>query len=85
MKYNSVKQIWEEYSNNWSYALDKIAHLEESKINVSELEYVLREIFKKDNNIFESDKEGVKSHLRRCIRIYDYLKYGNKIKESTKT
>lgn len=80
MTYGSVEEIWKEYRDNWSHALDKIAHLEEEKINVSQLEYVLSEIFKKDNNIFESNKEGVKSHLRRCIRIYDYLKYGDKIK-----
>lgn len=85
VKYNSIKEIWEENSNDWLHALDKIAYLKEEKINVDELEDVLTEIFKKDNNIFESNNERLKSHLRRCIRIYDYLKYGDKIKEPSKT
>lgn len=84
VKYNSVNEIWAEFSNNWLQALDKIAYLEESKINVDELEKILVEIFKKDNDILESGNNSLKSNLRRVIRIYDYLKYGRKIKEPSK-
>ena len=73
-----VNQIWQEHKNNWEYALDKIAHLEEEKINVNDLEKILIEIFQKDNNILESNNNSLKSNLRRAIRIYDYLKYGKK-------
>ncbi len=45
MKYNSVNEIWQEHKNNWEHALDKIAHLEEEKINVNDLEKILIEIF----------------------------------------
>lgn len=76
VKYNSVSEIWKENNNNWAHALDKIAHLEEEKINIHELEQILVEIFKKDNNILESENGSLKSNLRRAIRIYDYLKYG---------
>ena len=85
IKYDSVSEIWKEYGNNWLHALDKIAHLEEEKINIEELEEILIEIFKKDNNILESDNNSLKSNLRRAIRIYDYLKYGRKTKEFSKT
>ena len=85
MKYDSVSEIWKAYGNNWLHALDKIAHLEEEKINIEELEEILIEIFKKDNNILESDNNSLKSNLRRAIRIYDYLKYGRKTKEFSKT
>lgn len=78
MKYNSVNEIWQEHKNNWEHALDKIAHLEEEKINVNDLEKILIEIFQKDNNILESNNNSLKSNLRRAIRIYDYLKYGKK-------
>ena len=81
VKYNSVNEIWKEHGNNWLYALDKIAHLDEKKINVEDLEKILIEIFKKDNNVLESNDNSLKSNLRRAIRIYDYLKYGKKIKE----
>ena len=81
VKYNSVNEIWKEHGNNWLYALDKIAHLDEEKINVEDLEKILIEIFKKDNNVLESNDNSLKSNLRRAIRIYDYLKYGKKIKE----
>ena len=76
-----MSEIWKEHGSNWLYALDKIAHLEEEKINIEELEEILIEIFKKDNNILESDNNSLKSNLRRAIRIYDYLKYGRRTKE----
>lgn len=45
VKYNSVNEIWKEHGSNWLYALDKIAHLDEEKINVEDLEKILIEIF----------------------------------------
>ena len=78
VRYKSVHEIWEEYGDNWLQALDKIAHLREENINVEELEKILIYIFKKDNNILESNNNSLKSNLRRAIRIYDYLKYGKK-------
>lgn len=78
MRYNSVNEIWKEYNNNWEHALFDIAQLEEDKIDVQDLEQILIAIFKKDNNILESNNNSLKSNLRRAIRIYDYLKYGKK-------
>ena len=75
MKYNSIEEIWKEH-NNWEHALSQIAHLEEDKIDIEDLEKILIEIFKKDNDILESNNNILKSNLRRAIRIYDYLKYG---------
>ena len=85
IKYNSVKEIWNEYSYDWLHALDKIAYLDESKIDVNDLEKILIEILKKDNNILETGNNSLKSNLRRAIRIYDYLKYGDKVKEFSNT
>lgn len=85
MQYNSVKEIWKIYNNDWIRALEKIAYLTEEKIDIDDLEKVLVYILKKDNDILESKNDMLKSNLRRCIKIYDYLRYRNKVKESSKT
>ena len=78
-KYNSVNEIWKHHSDNWLHALDKIAYLKEENINVDDLERILIYIFKKENNILESNENSsLKSNLRRAIRIYDYIKYSKK-------
>lgn len=68
-----------------SQILEKIAYLEETQIDLTKLEEILVDIFKKNPNILEEpDTTYIKSNLRRAIRIYDYLKYGNAVKELSK-
>ncbi len=52
-----------------------ISHLPEDKIDVSELEKVLQEIFSNDANVLETAPDGTRSHIRRQILVYDYLKW----------
>lgn len=73
--YCSIKQIWLSEKENLSKATNLISHLTEEQINISELEEVLREIFSQDKDILKNDKLAA-THIRRLIRIYDYLKWG---------
>lgn len=58
--------------------LQFMAYLEESEYSLEKLEKYLKNIFEKEIDILSSDKKGVKTNLRRLIRIYDYLKGKNK-------
>jgi hypothetical protein len=50
----------------------------EEKINVEELELVLKEMFKLDPGILSNKTMWTPSDVKRLIRIYDYLKWGQK-------
>lgn len=51
-----------------------IAHLDEDQINVNDLENYLKHFFNEDNDILRNSVTSFRTHLRRLIRIYDYLK-----------
>ncbi len=74
--YNSVKQIWDNEKKSLEKATGLIAYLPEDKIDVSELEIVLLEIFKNDVNVLQNSKAGIRTNIRRLILIYDYMKWG---------
>lgn len=75
----SVGAIW-----NQSASLEKktrhIAHLYQHEIDVDALEEILVGLYKADSNILSNSEipNNTKSHIRRLIRIYDFLKYGQK-------
>lgn len=73
--YSSVKEIWDKEKLNIERATRYIAGLTEKQINLSELEIVLRELFKNEN-ILEERSPNVRTNIRRLISIYDYLKWG---------
>lgn len=73
--YSSVKEIWDKEKLNIERATRYIAGLTEKQINLSELEIVLRELFKNEN-ILEEGSPNVRTNIRRLISIYDYLKWG---------
>ncbi|MBQ9135227.1 MAG: SIR2 family protein [Lachnospiraceae bacterium] len=73
--YYSVKQIWEQEKSSLEKATRLISHLTEEQMNVNELENVLLEIFEENVNVLENGGNA-KTHIRRLIRIYDYLKWG---------
>lgn len=63
------------------YALNKvnleICFLDELEIDVNELYRHLVSCLKENPNIFSNEtKQGIKTNLRRLIRVYDWLKYG---------
>lgn len=74
--YNSVKQIWENEKKSLEKATRLISHLPEDKIDVSELEEVLMEIFNNDINVLQNSKASTRTNIRRLILIYDYMKWG---------
>ncbi len=76
---SSVKELYEK--EELSKALNLMCYLPENKISISELEEVLKSIFEKDPKALSNKQSGTPTHIRRLIRIYDYLKWG-KIKNS---
>lgn len=74
--YNSVKEIWENEKKLLEKATRLISHLPEDKIDVSELEEVLMEIFNHDANVLQNSKASTRTNIRRLILIYDYMKWG---------
>lgn len=75
-QYTSVMQIWNQEKSSLERATRLISHLTEDKIDVAELEKVLQEIFTNDANVLETAPNGTRSHIRRLILVYDYLKWG---------
>lgn len=78
--YNSPSQIWNSEKDNIEKATRLLAHLNEEKMDLVELESILFEIFDTHPNIFIEEYPDIvknaKSNIRRLIRIYDYLKWG---------
>lgn len=74
-EYKSVKQIWDQEKESIERATRLITHLEESQIDVNELEKVLKEIFEDDVNLLQNVSQQARTNVRRLIRFYDYLKW----------
>lgn len=75
-EYSSVKQIWNQEKDSLERATRLISHLGEEQINVVELEDVLKNLFEEDVNILQNVDSQARTHIRRLIMIYDYLKWG---------
>lgn len=75
-KYTSVMQIWNQEHDSIDKATRLISHLEEDQIDVNELEIVLKELFEEDANILQNVPSSTRTHIRRLIMLYDYLKWG---------
>ena len=76
--YTGVLEIWNKEKQSLERATRLIAHLPESQLQVDELESVLKELFTKDEDILLNSDPPVRSHIRRLILIYDYLKWGKR-------
>ena len=76
--FHSVLEIWNKKDESLEKRTRLIAYLTEDRIDVGELEAVLRELFSKNKNILQEEKPAVKTNIRRLIMIYDYLKWGKK-------
>lgn len=51
-----------------------IVYLKKDQINLIDLEKYLKDKFEQDSEILKSEKQSIRTNLRRLIRIYDYLK-----------
>ncbi|MDE5862794.1 MAG: SIR2 family protein [Lachnospiraceae bacterium] len=74
--YESVQQIWQQEKDSIEKATRLMAHLEEQKIDVDELEKILRKLFEEDINILQNVTATARTNIRRLIMVYDYLKWG---------
>ena len=72
----SVRQIWENESNNLEKATRLIAYLSEEQIDIVELENFLVGLFEEDVNVLQNVSQSERTNIKRLIRIYDYLKWG---------
>lgn len=61
--------------------LQSLPDLREENINVTELYDLLNDFLAKNPSILSSGNPGLKTDLKRAIRIYDWLKYHQKTKE----
>lgn len=73
---NSVKQIWESNKDNLHRATYLMSHLPEDSIDIDELETFLIHVFKKDPDVLSNEDSGIRTEVRRLVRILDYLKWG---------
>lgn len=78
LKYKSVLDLWNREKADLKRAIRLLPCFPEEKITVDDLESVLNELFKQVPTILSSKTLCAPSDLKRIIRIYDYLKWGQK-------
>jgi len=71
-------QIWTEEKENQLKAIRLLGCLPENKIDIDQYQCILEMIFNENNNILNSMDGPNRSNLHRMIRIYDFLRYGQK-------
>lgn len=74
----TVWQIWTDEKNNFLKAIRLLSYFPEEKIDIEQYQNILETIFKENNSILSSLSSPDRSNLNRMIRIYDFLKYGQK-------
>ena len=78
LKYKSVLDLWNQEKTDLKRAIRLLPCCPEEKITADDLELILLELFKQDPTILSSKTLCAPSDLKRIIRIYDYLKWGQK-------
>lgn len=76
--YSSVWELWNKEKDKPKRACRLLLCMPEEKINVEELERVLQDMFELDPGILSNKTLWTPSDVKRLIRIYDYLKWGQK-------
>ena len=71
-------QIWAEEKGNPLKAIRLLGCLPENQIDVEQYKQILRTIFDENINVLSSLDSPNRSNLHRMIRIYDFLRYGQK-------
>ena len=74
----SAMEVWITEKSNMLKAIRLLGYLPENKIDVDQYQEILEEIFEENPNILSSLHTHNRSSLNRMIRIYDYLRYGQK-------
>lgn len=78
LKYKSVLDLWNQEKTDLKRAIRLLPCCPEEKITADDLELILLELFKQVPTILSSKTLCAPSDLKRIIRIYDYLKWGQK-------
>ena len=78
IKSRTMKEVWECEKQNLSKAVRLLGFLPFEKVNVDDLEQILKEIFGNNVNYIAMAPTMDKSNIRKLIRIYDLLKYKKK-------
>lgn len=74
----SAWELWESEKGNLFKAIRLLGCLPKENIDVDQYQNILEEIFKENSNILSSLDGPNRSNLNRMIRIYDFLRYGQK-------
>ena len=75
IKSRTMKEVWEYEKQNLSKAVRLLGFLPFEKVNVDDLDQILKEIFGNNVNYIAMAPTMDKSNIRKLIRIYDLLKY----------
>ena len=71
-------EIWEAEKNNLLKAIRLLGCLPQESIDVEQYQKIIEEIFKDNNSILNTLDGPNRSNLNRMIRIFDFLRYGQK-------
>ena len=74
----SAWNIWQSEKKNLFKAIRLLGNLPQESINVDQYQQILEELFSENSNILSSLDSNNRSSLNRMIRIYDFLRYGQK-------
>lgn len=71
-------EIWKEEKSNLMRAMRLLGSLPEDKIDIDQYQQILEELFKDNLEIISSLDSNGRSSLKKMIRVYDFLRYGQK-------
>lgn len=74
----SMQELWNQEKHNQNKAIRLLGVMPEEKVDVNNLEEILKEIFERNPNCLKTENSNNKSNIRKLIRIYDFLKYYTK-------
>lgn len=82
--YSGLQDLWETLKDTPAKAYRTMCSLPEEKMDADYLEQILLALFKEDPDVLEHLNGNMRADIKRLIRMYDYLKWGKKIKTQTK-
>ena len=71
-------EVWTGEKNNLMRAMRLLGSLPEDKIDVNQYQKILEAIFEENSEIYSSLDASGRSSLNKMIRVYDFLRYGQK-------
>lgn len=74
----NAMEIWRAEKSRFSRVLRILGNLPEESVSVDDLQIILEEIFRENNNVLSTLTGPDRTSIHRLIRILDFLKYGKK-------